>query len=130
MMLLNSKAVKAQPQATVNAKLILLLLLSTAKVRNINWTTDGDSMKARHRPLLCKLTTGGGAEATKLHFAPDTCKAPWDLHYAQAEFQLCLQEPCLGVLLPAWRPNEWKQEEENNVYKTLPWQEKQEEIKR
>lgn len=70
---LNGKNVKAQPQATVNAKLILLLLLSTAKVGNINSTADGDSMRERQKAPSCHLGTAGADEETKLYFVPETC---------------------------------------------------------
>lgn len=50
MLFRNSKAVKAQPQATINAKFTLLLLQSTAKVGNPTWCADSDSMKERQMP--------------------------------------------------------------------------------
>jgi len=68
----NGKAVKAQPQATVNAKLTLLLLLSTAKVGNLNSAADGDRMRERHKAPSCHLGTAGADEETQPYFVPDT----------------------------------------------------------
>jgi len=64
--------VKKQPQATVNAKLIPLLLLSTVKLENINQTADGDNMRDMHRPLL-SLGNSGADRETKLSVLPKTC---------------------------------------------------------